>query len=287
MIAVGAAGAASTVMALAAGLAALGVLIGSFLNVVVYRVPLGMSIVRPASSCPTCSAEIKRRDNVPIVSWLLLRGRCRSCRTAISPRYPLVEAGTGAFFLVVAIAFSASILHPTASGASLGGLLSMVAYLYLAAISVALALIDIDTHRLPNAIVLPSYLIGFVLLAASALVSGRPGMLVPMVAGMVIAFTLYLVLWLVHPAGMGFGDVKLAGVLGLYLGFVGWPSLVVGLFAAFVLGGVFAIALVVLRRAGRRSGIAFGPWMLVGAWIGVLAGDTVWSSYMSLIDFGQ
>ncbi|MFF2053032.1 prepilin peptidase [Leifsonia sp. NPDC058194] len=280
-------GAASTTMILAASLACFGVLIGSFLNVVVYRVPLGLSVARPPSSCPTCGTEIKRRDNVPIVSWLLLRGRCRHCRSAISARYPMVELGTGVFFLAVAIASLAPILRATTPAAIVGGILSLSAYLYLAAISVALALIDIDTHRLPNAIVLPSYLVGLVLLSSSALISGQPAVLVPTAAGLAIAFVVYFVLWLVYPRGMGFGDVKLAGVLGMYLGFAGWPAIIVGLFAAFVLGGAFAIGLVVLRKVDQGSGIAFGPWMLAGAWVGIFIGGPLWSGYMSLIGFVQ
>lgn len=287
MIGASAGDALSALVALAATLALIGIVIGSFLNVVVYRVPLGVSVAWPPSSCPTCGMEIKRRDNVPIISWMILRGRCRSCRSAISPRYPLVEFGTGAFFVVVAVEFSTSIFHATTTGMMLGGILALVAYLYLAAISVALALIDIDTHRLPNAIVLPSYIVGLALLIPSALASGQPERLVPALAGMVIAFVLYFLLWLVYPSGMGFGDVKLAGVLGLFLGYAGWPSLVVGLFAAFVLGGAFAIVLVALRKASRGSGIAFGPWMLAGAWVGLFVGGPVWAGYMTIIGLGQ
>jgi len=270
-------------VAVAVALGVFGLAIGSFLNVVAYRVPLGMSVARPPSACPTCGRQIRAADNIPVLSYLLLGGKCRGCRSRISLRYPLVEAGTGAFFAVVALAFSAPLLGSTDARSTIGGLLALAAYLYLAAISVTLALIDIDTHRLPNAIVLPSYAVGLVLLAASALVGGDPGRLGTALLGMAIAAVAYGLLWFVYPAGMGLGDVKLAGVLGLFLGFLGWGPLVVGLFAPFLLGGIFAIGLVVLRRAGRKSGIPFGPWMLAGAWVGVFAGTALWNGYLSFV----
>src|SRR5450830_2175470 len=135
-----------------------GLLIGSFLNVVVWRVPRGESIVTPPSACPRCGHPIRARDNVPVLSWLLLRGRCRDCGEPISRRYPLVEAATGAAFGLTAWHFGVSWALP--------------AYLFLAGISVALALIDLDTKRLPNAIVLPSYPVAILLLAFA---SWNPG----------------------------------------------------------------------------------------------------------------
>lgn len=260
-----------------------GMAIGSFLNVVAYRVPLGISVARPPSACPTCGRQIQARDNIPVLSYLLLGGRCRGCRSRISLRYPLVEAGTGVFFAVVAVAFAVPVLGSTSARSTVSGLLTLGAYLYLAAVSVSLALIDVDTHRLPNVIVLPSYAVGVVVLGASAVVGGDLGRLGAALLGLVIAGAAYALLWFVYPAGMGLGDVKLAGALGLFLGFLGWGPLIVGLFAPFLLGGLFAIGLVVFRRAGRKTGIPFGPWMLVGAWIGVFAGSTLWNGYLSLI----
>src|SRR6478752_7715383 len=138
--------------------AVFGLLIGSFLNVVVYRLPAGRSIVSPPSACGSCGTEIKPYDNIPVVSWLALRGRCRTCRSAISVRYPLVEAATAGAFALVAWWFWAGPQAPAAGGtqALVAGLLTLMAFLYLTAITIALALIDLDTHRLPNAIVLPS-----------------------------------------------------------------------------------------------------------------------------------
>jgi leader peptidase (prepilin peptidase)/N-methyltransferase len=196
-----------------------------------------------------------------------------------------VEAATAGAFAFVAWWFWAGPQAPTASGggAVAARVLVVVAFLYLMAISIALALIDLDTHRLPNALVLPSYVVGLVLLGAAALLGGDPFALARSAIGGAALFLFYLVLALVRPDGMGFGDVKLAGVLGLFLGFLGWAPLLVGAFAAFLLGGLFGIALLVTRRAGRQSGIPFGPWMLAGAWLGILAGPTIGGAYLALL----
>ncbi|GAA4160386.1 A24 family peptidase [Gryllotalpicola daejeonensis] len=259
-----------------------GLLIGSFLNVVVYRVPAGLSIVWPPSACPTCGEQIKPYDNIPVISWLVLRGKCRNCATPISPRYLFVELGTGVFFALVAWRFWPFASDVTDASQLASRILTLLAFLYLAAISVVLALIDLDTHKLPNAIVLPSYLVGAVLLAASALSSHDLGRLLTAAIGAAAAFALFFLLAFAVPGGMGFGDVKLAGVLGLFLGFLGWGQLVVGIFGGFLLGGLFAIGLLIARRAGRRSGIPFGPWMLAGAWLGVAAGGPLIDSYLTL-----
>ncbi|UDF14681.1 prepilin peptidase [Antiquaquibacter oligotrophicus] len=262
----------------AAGL--LGSLIGSFLNVVVYRVPRRLSVVNPPSACPNCGAGIRAIDNVPVLSWLILRGRCRDCGTAISPRYPLVELGTALFFVPVAFVF-----FPTATTA-LGvasDVVVLVAFLALAAVSVSLALIDLDTSTLPNRIVVPALVTIAVLLAVAAALRGDPGAIIRALVGGAALFLFYLALALVSRGGMGMGDVKLAALLGLATAWVGWPALVVGAFAAFVLGGVFALVLLIARRVGRRSSVPFGPWMLAGAWIGIFFGDALWQGYAHII----
>ena len=270
-----------TVAVLLAG--GFGLLIGSFLNVVVYRVPAGLSVARPASACPGCSTPIRRRDNVPVVSWLALGGKCRDCRTSISARYPIVELATGLFFVLVAARLWPLTDVPTESLPLVSRLLSLVAFLWLAGISVALAVIDLEHHRLPNAIVLPSYVVGGVLLAASSILVGDWSALVRAAIGLTSLFAFYLIAALSYPGGMGFGDVKLAGVLGLYLAWLGWGEFAVGAFAAFLLGGVFAVVLLVTRRVQRTGGIPFGPWMLAGAWVGVFAGGTVATAYLTLL----
>ncbi|MBB2921857.1 A24 family peptidase [Cellulomonas cellasea] len=259
-------------LVLLALVALLGLAIGSFLNVVIWRVPQGQSVVYPPSACPGCGHAIRPIDNVPVVSWLALRGRCRDCGAPISVRYPLVEAGTAILFVLTAVVVGLTWALP--------------AFLYLAAIAVCLALIDIDTHRLPNAIVLPSYGVATALLAlASVNPGGEPAWdaLLRAALGCVALYVVYFLLWFAYPKGMGFGDVKLAGVLGLYLGWCGWGALAVGGFAAFLLSGIYAVALLVGRRADRKTGIPFGPWMLLGAAVGITWGEQVWDAYLRLM----
>jgi leader peptidase (prepilin peptidase)/N-methyltransferase len=271
---------------LAAAGGVFGTLIGSFLNVVVHRVPLGLSVVAPPSACPACAARIRPFDNVPVLSWLLLRGRCRDCRSPISTRYPLVELLTGLFFAGVVARFLPVVLAAPTLPALAAAAVVLAAFLYLAAISTALALIDLDTKRLPNPIVLPAYLLGGVLFGAAALLGGDGGSALRALAGAAVLGSGYLALALARPGGMGFGDVKLAGALGLFLGWLGWPELAIGTFAAFLLGGMFAVALLALGRARRTTGIPFGPWMLAGAWTAVFAGEPLWTSYLRLVGLG-
>jgi leader peptidase (prepilin peptidase)/N-methyltransferase len=274
----------ATVMLLVfAGL--LGLAIGSFLNVVVYRVPAGRSLT-PDSACPTCGTAIRGRDNIPVVSWLMLRGKCRECTQPISARYPLVEAGTAAAFVLVTARFGPAMLEGQTAPDAIAGAIELVAFLTLTAVSIALALIDLDTKRLPNIIVVPSLLAGSVLLGAAALVRGDLAALAGAAIGGAALFLLYFVLALVSRGGMGMGDVKLAAVLGLYLGFLGWGNLLVGAFAAFLFGGVFGILLLIVRRAGRKTAIPFGPWMILGAWLGVFAGELLARNYFDAVGVG-
>lgn len=251
----------------------LGLAVGSFLNVVIYRVPLRQSVVSPPSACPQCSARIKGYDNIPVFSWLLLRGKCRTCDSVISARYPMVELGTAIFFVLVTGKFGYSNSHFA---------FLLIAFLYLAAITVALALIDLSTHTLPNSIVLPSYVIGGLLLAFDGFASGDQKALIRAMIGATVMWLLYLAMALIYPDGMGFGDVKFAGVLGLFLGYLGWDVLVTGAFAAFVLGGCFALALILFKKTNLKSGIPFGPWMVAGAWLGVFFGVQIVKSYLSI-----
>ncbi|HMM82204.1 MAG TPA: prepilin peptidase [Terrimesophilobacter sp.] len=251
----------------------LGLAIGSFLNVVVWRVPNGMSLSSPPSACPKCQHPIRARDNIPIVSWLILRGTCRDCGEPISVRYPLVELGTALAFVGVAL-WSAT--RPA-------GLWLLPAYLYFAAVSIALALIDLDTRKLPNRLVVPSIAIVGILLALVSFATGDWfALLWAIVAGAAL-FLFYFLLVVIYPSGMGFGDVKLAAVVGLALGYLGWGSLLVGAFAAFLLGGIFSVVLLATRRATRKTGIPFGPWMLLGAWVGIVFGREIALGYLTLV----
>jgi len=259
----------------------LGLAIGSFLNVVIYRVPIGKSIVSPPSACPNCHTEIEPRDNIPVVSWLLLRGKCRTCAEPISARYPLVELGTGIAFFLVALAFSGGIFTAKTGAESAAAVLVLIALLYLVSISIALSLIDLDVHKLPNAIVLPSYLVALVLFTAASVLSADFSALIRAAISMAILGIAYFALAVIYPKGMGLGDAKLAGVLGIYLGWVGWGAVFVGALAAFLLGGLYGVILILTKRANRKSGIPFGPWMAAGAWVGVGVGNVAFASYLT------
>ena len=161
--------------------------------------------------------------------------------------------------------------------------LELVAYLYLMAVSVALALIDLDTHRLPDRIVLPAYAVGGGLLLLTGVLEGDGWALLRALIGGASAFLLYLLLGLTKPGAMGFGDIKLAGLLGLYLGWAGWSALAVGVFGGFVIGGIVSVVLLVARRVTRSGGIPFGPSMLAGAWLGLVAGPAIWDAYLRLV----
>jgi leader peptidase (prepilin peptidase)/N-methyltransferase len=243
-----------------------GLLIGSFLNVVVWRVPRGESVVRPPSHCPSCGTPIAPWDNVPVLSWVVLRGRCRSCGARISVRYPLVELLTAAAFAVLAL--------------RLGAVPALPAFLYLGGVGIALAAIDLDVRRLPNVLTVPSYPVGLVLLGIAALAGAGHTPYIRALEAMVALFAFYAILTLVYPAGMGLGDVKLSGVLGLYLGWLSWGAVVVGAFAAFLLGGVTGIGLILLAGGGRKTRIPFGPFMLAGAFVGILVGGPIAHAYL-------
>jgi len=261
----------------------LGLLIGSFLNVVIYRVPRSLSIVTPPSACPGCGAHIEARDNIPVLSWLILRGKCRRCGSPISIRYPIVELITAVLFAGTAVLFVEPVATASAPGETIAASLVLVAFLYFAAIAVALVAIDLDVHRLPNAIIYPSYIVFAVLFAGAAIAGNAYGALLRAGLGAVIMFIAYLAMAYIKPGGMGFGDIKLAAIMGACLGWVGWGSLLVGAFSAFLLGGIFSIVLLLSRRATRTSGIPFGPWMFAGAYVGIAAGERVWQGYLSLV----
>lgn len=238
-----------------------GLAVGSFVNVVIYRVPAGESVVSPPSACPSCGASIRHRHNIPVFGWLLLRGRCYDCSEPISARYPLVEAATGVLFAAVTWRLLAIDL-PWA----------LAAYLYLAAVGVALAMIDIDVLRLPDRIVLPSYAVVAVLLTIATVGADDWWPLGRAALGAAAMFAFYFALAFASPAGMGFGDVKLAGVLGALMGYLSWWALIIATFGAFLLGAIVGVALIVTRRGGRKTAIPFGPFMITAALATVFAG---------------
>jgi leader peptidase (prepilin peptidase)/N-methyltransferase len=239
--------------------ALIGAMLGSFLNVVVYRLPRGESLISPGSHCPSCSASVKPYDNVPVVAWMWLHGRCRACRAAISPRYPLVEAATAALFAAVVLTRS------SAAGISLGVLAVLVL--------VPVALIDLDHHVIPNRITGPAAILAIVL--GSALdPSGEPARLIAGVAagGFLGAAAL------ASPRGMGMGDVKLAGLLGLLLGASVAPALLI----ALVTGVLAGVVLLVRRAPGarRRVGLPFGPALAFGGLTALFVGHAIIAAYL-------
>lgn len=252
---------------LVAGIAGLfGLAFGSFMNVVAYRVPLGRSVVNPPSACPACDSPIRPRDNLPVVSWVLLRGKCRDCGEPISARYPVVEALTGLLFVVTVLIIGVAWVLP--------------AYLWFAAVTMVLILTDLDHKRIPNRILYPGTVVGLVLLAGGALLDGGAGDLGRGAMGGVFYFSALFVLALIARGGFGFGDVKLAFMLGLFLAFRGWEHLLVGIFLAFFIGGVIALALLLTRKKGRKDAVPFGPSLVLGAWTGIAYGLEIAEWYL-------
>jgi len=237
----------------------LGLAIGSFLNVVVYRVPVGVPLSRPPSACPACAQAIATRDNIPVLSWIVLRGRCRHCHARISARYPAVELATGALWVAVALRFGWSWTTP-AMDAFVAGL-------------VALACIDLERYLLPKRVVYPTVLVSAAFLVV-ATVSGREWhRLGVAVIAAVLAFGLFFALNWCNPRWLGFGDVRLAGVIGLVLGWLGLPYLLVGLLAANLAGIVVAAVLIGSGRIRRDTPIPYGVFLSAGSVAAVLAGD--------------
>jgi leader peptidase (prepilin peptidase) / N-methyltransferase len=237
-----------------------GLLAGSFLNVVALRLPRGVSFVTGGSACTSCTSPVRPWDNIPVVSWLLLRGRCRSCGTGISGRYPLVEAGTAALAAV-----TVAVHHDDTTRLVLG--LVMLAFL------VPMALIDLEHRIIPNKLTGPAAIVAIVL--GTALDPG--GEVERLIAG-AGAGGFFLLAALAAPGGMGMGDVKLAGVLGLFLGAAVAPALLIALVT-----GVLVSVVVIARKGvagGRKTAIPFGPFLAIGGFVAMLVGTGLMDSYL-------
>ena len=247
-------------LAYAAALAgAFGLIIGSFLNVVVYRLPRGESVVFPGSHCPSCDTPIKAYDNVPVLSWLILRGRCRSCHSSISARYPLVEAVTAGLLVAVVLT--------QGDGADLWLGLAFVVLL------VPVTLIDLDHRIIPNTLMLIGTVVSVVILLLT-----DPGALSEHLIAGAAAGGFLLIAALAYPGGMGMGDVKLAFVMGLFLGRNVAPALLAGFLLGSIVGG-----LIMARKgvaAGRKTKVPFGPFLAVGGLIGLFFGDAIVEWYL-------
>jgi len=244
-----------------------GLAVGSFLTVVVHRVPRGESLVSPRSRCPSCGAQLRNVDNIPVVSWLLLRGRCRSCGARISPVYLLTELTTAVLFAGAALAFEgvwvAAIVAP------------------FLGLMVALSAIDVRHRIIPNRIVYPAFAI-FVAAIVVADVAGA-GPNAPRAALGTLAYGGgLLVVALVSPRGMGMGDVKLAGLIGLVLGALGLRFVAVGAGVGIVLGGVGAIV-ALIAGARRKQALPFGPFLAAGAVVAALFGEQLAAAYLRIV----
>jgi leader peptidase (prepilin peptidase) / N-methyltransferase len=240
--------------------AVVGAIFGSFLNVVAYRLPRGESLSRPRSRCPQCQTPIRPYDNVPVLSWLALRGRCRSCRAPISARYPLVEAMTGLLCAGVVLA----------KGADEDALLGLALVLLL----VPITLIDLDHRIIPNRLTLLGAVVAPALLAFTA-----PDAIPEHLIAAVAAGGFFLLAVLAYPRGMGMGDVKLAAVLGLFLGRSVAPAVFIALVAGTLVGAV-----VIARKGaqeGRKTAVPFGPFLALGGVVALLAGDAMVDWYLT------
>lgn len=237
-----------------------GLLIGSFLTVVVDRVPRGASIVTPGSACGACHRQLGPVDLVPVFSWLFLRGKCRRCGAAIGLESVLVEIVTAVLFVAMMVHFERPIVG--------------AAHCALVAGLVALTAIDLHTKRLPREITYTTIVIGAPLLTIAAFVVDEPRRIANALLGAVIATAVMLVLYLISRGGLGDGDVRLSPVLGLYLGWSNPGLTLVGIFFGFVIGAVVGVALMIVGRAGRRTALPFGPFLAAGTLIAVFVGQS-------------
>ncbi len=243
----------------------LGLVVGSFLNVVIHRVPRKESVVTPRSRCPGCETTLSARDNVPVLSWLALGGRCRTCGDPISARYPLVE-------LVTAVLFGAIALR-------LGVDAALPAFLVVTAGLVAISFVDLELFIVPNRILYPTLFVAAPLFLAAAAIDGDWSGARTAAIGGVLGWALLLVIHLISPAGMGFGDVRLAGLIGMALGWLSVGHLMAGLFLAFLLAAVVGVGLIATGVKSRKDKVPFGPFLATGAMAAVLVGGPILDWY--------
>ncbi|MBV9823458.1 MAG: prepilin peptidase [Actinobacteria bacterium] len=253
---------------LTAAAALLGLAVGSFLNVVIRRVPDEGSLSTPFSPCRSCEQRAAGRLDLPVLSWLLRHGRCPSCGSPVSLRYPMVELVTCVCFTAIAIQLP-----------RVGQLWAVPAFLYFAAMAIALSLIDAERHRLPDAIVLPSYPVLALGLTIAAVLTDAPAALVRALLGGLALFLCYSLLTWCEPSGMGPGEAKLAGLVGGMLSYLSYPTLLVGAFAGSVVGGTYATAALMSGRANRKTPVPYGPFMLGGAFVAIFAGSPLAQFY--------
>ncbi|HZK50495.1 MAG TPA: prepilin peptidase [Actinomycetota bacterium] len=248
----------------------LGLIFGSFGTVAAHRIPRRETIVTGRSKCPNCGRKIRAHENVPVVSYLILRGRCPGCGTKISLGYPLIELVTGVLFALAVVKFEVTV--------------TAVVYAAFFWVLVVLTVIDLEHKLLPNRIVYPTFVVGWAGLVIAALVDGDTERLRSAALGAVVFGGFFFVVAFVYPAGMGGGDVKLAFVLGTFVGYAGGVGAVLaGMFASFLLGGVIGIIAMRFSGKGRKTQIPFGPFLALGSVIAVFLGERIAEGYVEFL----
>ena len=250
-----------------------GSVVGSFMNVCIYRIPRNLSILSPSRSfCPKCGATIKWYDNIPILSYLFLKGRCRSCGERISIEYPIVEFLTGSIFALLHLRYGLS--------------LELAGYAVMASILIAVSAIDLRHYIIPNKLTFPGMGIGLIFAVLMGLTSNRYSLLINRLTGLIIGGGAILIMGLIGSAifkkeAMGMGDVKLTGMIGVYLGF--YPHLIVVILLSAVLGSLIGLALILSGRKRAKSAIPYGPFLSGAALVSTFYGQQIWRAYLSLI----
>jgi leader peptidase (prepilin peptidase) / N-methyltransferase len=248
----------------------LGLIFGSFATVVAYRIPRQEGIVTGRSKCPSCGHEITALENIPLISYVFQRGRCRHCGARISPRYPLIELVTG-------LLFAASVIHYDVTAQA-------VVYAAFFWVLVVLTAIDLEHKLLPNRIVYPSFIVGSIGLVVAAAIDGEFDRLQDAALGVVIFGGFLFVVAFIVPAGMGGGDVKLAFVLGEFLGYAGGIGIVlVGMFTSFVLGALIGVVAMIVTGGNRKMQVPFGPFLAGGTVIALMWGRPVLEAYLDTL----
>jgi leader peptidase (prepilin peptidase)/N-methyltransferase len=246
----------------------LGLIFGSFGTVAAWRIPRRESIVAGRSRCPKCGSTITAFENIPVLSWVFLRGRCRHCGNPISVRYPLIELATGILFAL--------------SAAKFGWSIETFVFAAFFWVLVVLTVIDLDHKLLPNRVVYPAFVVGWAGLVAAAIADGTTDRLLDAAIGSAIFGGTFFLIALIAPRGMGFGDVKLAFVLGTFLGYTRLGLVPLGMFLAFLSGAVTGIVVMLASGGGRKMQIPFGPFLALGAAVAIFAGDALLDAYLGL-----
>jgi leader peptidase (prepilin peptidase)/N-methyltransferase len=245
----------------------IGLMIGSFDNVAIYRIPEGKSLWSPRSFCPSCGTTIAWYDNIPILSYFLLRRRCRNCGESISIQYPLVELASGLLFFAVfakeGFAWSAYLLP----------------YLLMVTVLIIVAVIDLQKQIIPNKVMYPAIVVALASMGIVALVRGDYKIITDSLIGAVVIAAPWAIAAMIFPKGFGMGDAKLAAFTGAILG---WKSELIGFFIGIALGAIAGAVLMVAGKKGRKSRIPFGPFLAAGALIALFWGPAIWDAYTGL-----